>query len=146
MAEGEASAPLDDEVPLSDGEPEAEADGDDSDVEEDDDSLFFELLDDFFDGEAEAEASALAPELELELFFVLVPEELVPDFLLDEVVLVPVVEPFFFEVVELVLLAVVELPVVSVLFAHAVTNASAARMLIPNKMDFFIDVREPSLS
>jgi hypothetical protein len=126
VAEGEADSLEDD----SDGE--AEDDGDDSEV----DSVFF-VVEDFF-GDAEAEASALA--LVLVLFFVLeapVPEVLaLPDFFVVEVVAAAPVVVFFFDVADV--LAVVELAVVSFLFAHAVTNASAARTVIQHRTDFFI--------
>lgn len=126
MAEGDADSLEDD----SDGE--AEDDGDDSEV----DSVFF-VVEDFF-GDAEAEASA--PALVLVLFFVLeapVPEVLaLPDFFVVEVVAAAPVVVFFFDVADV--LAVVELAVVSFLFAHAVTNASAARTVIQHRTDFFI--------
>jgi hypothetical protein len=136
------------------GEDSLDDDGSDEDEEEDSDgaavadgeasevaSVFF-AVEDFFEGEADASALAL----ELELFFVvldvLVPE--VPDFFVVEEALVPVVvEVFFFAVV---VLAVVELAVVSFLFAHPVTNASAARTAIKQRTDFFIGVRGLSLS
>jgi len=137
VAEGEASVEDDDDE--SDGEADSEADGDASEVA----SVFF-VVEDFF-GEAEADASALV----LVLFFVLeelVPEVLaLPDFFVVEVVAAVPVVVFFFVVAD-VLLAVVELAVVSFLFAHAVTNARAARTVTQHRTDFFIGVRESSLS
>lgn len=137
MAEGEASLDEDEDEPESDAEAEGEAD------DSEDDSDFVLDEEDFFEGEAEL--SALA---EVELFFVveaLVP--VVPDFFVaDEVEVEPEVVDFFFAVVDaVVLLAVVELAVVSFLFAHAVTNASAARTVIQHRTVLFIGVKMSTL-
>lgn len=104
-------------------------------------------VDDFFDGVLVA--SALLLELVFLVMVLEVPEvpEAEPDFFvaLEEVVLVPdVVEVFFFEAI--VLLAVVVLVVDSFLCAQAVTNASAARIVMQDRTDFFIGDRNGSLS
>lgn len=98
------------------------------------DSVDFELLafvlEDFF-GEEEGEASALLEED----FFVL--EEVLPLVPVFLVLALEAVEPddFFFAVE---LDEVLELVVDSFLFAHAVTNASAANTVIRVRAVFFI--------
>ena len=123
----------------SDGPVDSEGDGDASEL----DSVFFVVVD-FFEGEAEDSAVAL------ELFFVVLvlePDGLLLDFFVVEAVeLVPdPFEDFFLADID-ELLALVELEVVCFLLAHAVTKASAARMVMQLRTVFFIGVRAVSLS
>ena len=87
--------------------------------------VVFLVVEDFF-GEAEGDSELSA----VDFFLVAVVLSLVVVFL--------AVVDFFLATFWCVVVAVFEVAVVSFLFAHAVTNASAAKTVIKDRTDFFI--------